>query len=112
MIDYTVACFIHFLARVPAFVEEATKEFSPYTESSRIASLFVEALLRADQPRSSELACIVLKVTERMAHFVDREEPTSDKVHKAAYVLKYVVEKRCPDLGAMETSLQGVARGC
>jgi hypothetical protein len=112
MIDFVVACFVHFLARVPVFGEEANSAVTAYPESTRIASLFVEALLRADQPKGSELARVVLRVTERMNHFIDREDPTSDKVHTAAYVLKYVVEKRCPDLGETEKSLQGVTRGC
>jgi len=53
-----------------------------------------------------------LRVTERMGHFIDREEPASDKVHRAAFVLKYVVERRCPELGAIDKTLQGASRGC
>jgi hypothetical protein len=112
LIDYAVACFIHFLARLPAFVEEANSPVSAYPESTRIASFFVEALLRADQPKGSELASIVLRVTERVGHFIDKEDPTSDKVHRAAYVIKYVVEKRRPELGAINKALQGVPCGC
>jgi len=112
MIDFVVACFIHFLARVPAFIEEASAPVSEYHESTCIASLIFEAILRCDQPKSFELAGIVLRVTERVNHFVDREDPWSDKVHKAAYVVKYVAEKRCPELGKRENTLQGVSRGC
>jgi len=112
LVDFAVAYFLHFLARVPAFIEEANLSASAFQESTRISTLFVEALLRADQPKSYELARIVLRVTERVRLFVDKEDPTSDKVQKAAYVLKYVVEKLCPQIGAIDKTLQGVSRGC
>lgn len=112
LVDFAVAYFLHFLARVPAFMEEANLSASAFQESTRISTLFVEALLRADQPKSYELARIVLRVTERVRLFVDKEDPTSDKVQKAAYVLKYVVEKLCPQIGAIDKTLQGVSRGC
>jgi hypothetical protein len=105
LLDFAVACFIHFLARVPAFVEEASKPVSPYTESSCISNFFAEALFRIDPLQSAEFGSTVLRVTERVSHFVDREDPRSDNVHKAAYVLKYVMEKR---LGRADRQLQPV----
>jgi len=111
LLDFAVACFIHFLARLPEFVKEASQKFSAYPESSQISSLFVEALMHVEQPKSTELSSIVLRVTERVHLFVDREDPTSDMVHKAAQVLKYTMEKRCPGLGRIDKTLQGVCRG-
>jgi len=107
MLDYAVACFVHFLSRVPAFVEEANMSLTAFVESSRISAVFVEALLRADPSRSADLATTVLKVTERVNQFVDREAPRSNRVHKAAYVLRHVMEKRCPELGKLDIKLQG-----
>lgn len=111
LLDFAVACFIHFLARLPAFVQEASAKYSAFTESSQISSLFVEALVHVEPPKSTELSSIVLRVTERVHLFVDREDPTSDMVHKAAQVLKYTMEKRCPELGKIDKTLQGVCRG-
>jgi len=107
LLDFAVACFVHFLSRVPAFVEEANMVLTAFIESSRISAFFVEALLRTDPSKSADLATTVLKVTERVHHFVDREAPNSDKIHKAAYVLKHVMEKRCPELGKLDVTLKG-----
>lgn len=107
LLDYAVACFVHFLSRVPAFVEEANMALTAFVESSSISAFFVEALLRTDPSRSADLATAVLKVTGRVQHFVDCDDPTSDKIHKAAYVLKHVMEKRCPELGKLDVKLQG-----
>lgn len=78
-----------------------------FVESSRISAFFVEALLRVDPTKSADLATTVLKVTGRVNQFVDREAPKSDRIHKAAYVLKHVMEKRCPELGKLDVKLQG-----
>lgn len=47
-----------------------------------------------------------------MRYFVDREDPSSDAVHRAGSVLRYVAEKRCPELGLQGAALlHGAARG-
>eukprot|EP00933_Yihiella_yeosuensis_P050220 TRINITY_DN47995_c0_g1_i1.p1 TRINITY_DN47995_c0_g1~~TRINITY_DN47995_c0_g1_i1.p1 ORF type:complete len:915 (-),score=214.66 TRINITY_DN47995_c0_g1_i1:165-2909(-) len=112
LLDYTVACFIHFLSRLDVFRKEASAKASAFPESSKVSAYFCEALLRSDLHRGAELAGVALRVCDRVRYFVDKEEPKSDAVHRAASVLRYVVEKRCPELGVQGGALlQGASRG-
>jgi len=112
LLDYSVACFVHFLSRLELFKREASAKASAYPESSKVSAFFFEALLRSDPQKGVELAGVALRVCERVRYFVDREEPTSDAVHRSASVLRYVIEKRCPELGVQGAALlQGSTRG-
>jgi len=81
---------------------------SDYAKSSCLSVFFTDAFLRADPLRSAELAEVVLRVCDRVRRFVDRENPESDAVHKAAHVLRYVVEKRS---SSRSSSLHSAGRG-
>jgi hypothetical protein len=112
LLDFAVACFVHFLSRLDLFKLEASASASAFPISSKISAFFCEALLRSDQHQAAELAGVALRVCDRVRYFVDREEPHSDLIHRAASVLRYVVEKRCPELGVQGAALlQGAARG-
>ncbi|CAE8598878.1 unnamed protein product [Polarella glacialis] len=112
LLDFSVACFIHFLSRLSVFKKEAAAAASAFPESSKVSVFFCEALLRSDPTRAPELAGVALRVCDRVRYFVDKEDPTSDAIHKAASVLRYVVEKRCPELGVQGSALlQNAARG-
>ena len=46
------------------------------------------------------------------SYWQNQEDPTSDAVHRAGSVLRYVAEKRCPELGLQGAALlQGAASG-
>lgn len=112
LLDLCIACFIHFLSRNEEFIAEAAVSTSAFPTSSRIAFFFAEALLRNELHGNTEIAGVVLRVVDRVRYFVDRECPESDAVHKAAHVLRYVVEKQFPQLGAHGvTLLQGASEG-
>lgn len=111
LLDYAIACFLHFLSRMNIFCEEVAATMSAFPESTRVSVFFAEALLRCDPQRTVELAGICLRVCDRVRYFVDKENPSSDAVHRAANVLRYVVEKRCPELGAQGAALQSAQRG-
>lgn len=111
MLDVVISSFIHFLSRLKAFVAEATVTVSAYLHSSRICTCFVDSLLQEDPARNMEVARLALRVIDRVRHFVDREHPTSDLIHKAANALRYVVEKRCPELGARKGPPSGKSPG-
>jgi len=104
LLDYAVACFIHFLTRLDVFVTEAASTAFPV--SARISIFFVEALLRDEPLLSVSNAGIVLRVADRVRHFVDREDPCSDRVQRAACILRYAVENRCPKVSAELSSTQ------
>jgi len=111
LLDFAVACFVHFLSRLDCFVTEATAAASAYPTSSKIASFFCEALLKSHSTKGVELAAVALRVCDRTRFFVDKEAPRSDAVHRASHVLRYVLEKRCPELGKDNAVLQGASRG-
>lgn len=76
----------------------------------QVAGFFCDALLRSEPQHSAELLGVALRVCDRVRYFVDREEPSSDAVHRAGSVLRYVAEKRCPELGLQGPALlQGAA---
>mmetsp|Transcript_23020 Transcript_23020/g.41567 ORF Transcript_23020/g.41567 Transcript_23020/m.41567 type:complete len:1383 (-) Transcript_23020:174-4322(-) len=106
LLDVSVACFLHFLSRLEVFKSEASAAASAFPESSKVSAFFCEAVLRIG-PTNSEHAAVMLRVCDRVRFFVDREEPTSDAVHRAASVLRYVVEKRFPELGVGGAALHG-----
>lgn len=112
LLDFAVACFVHFLSRLDTFKTEVSAKAPIYTESSKVAEFFCEALLRCDATHSAELAGVALRVCDRVRYFMDREDPTSDAVQRAGSVLRYVAEKRCPELGLQGAALlHGAARG-
>eukprot|EP00927_Polykrikos_kofoidii_P050233 TRINITY_DN44153_c0_g1_i1.p1 TRINITY_DN44153_c0_g1~~TRINITY_DN44153_c0_g1_i1.p1 ORF type:complete len:1307 (+),score=203.04 TRINITY_DN44153_c0_g1_i1:52-3921(+) len=98
LLDLSVACFLHFLSRLGIFLQEASAKNPAYRGSSKYAAFFVEALFRVDPRGGSTLAVAALQVCDKVRFFVDRERPTSDGVHKAAYVLRHVLERRCPEI--------------
>jgi len=104
MVQYAVACFLHFLSRLDVFATEAAAASSAFTESTGIAMFFLDVLLKCDPARSLlqtiEVADATVQVCDQMRYYVDREEPDSDHVYKAASVLRYVAERRCPELVA------------
>ncbi|CAE7593276.1 Pds5a [Symbiodinium sp. CCMP2456] len=109
LLDFSVACFVHFLSRLQIFEREAAA-VSAFPESSKVSSFFCEALLHCDS-QGAELLGTALRVCDRTRYFVDREDRTSS-VRTAASVLRYVAEKRCPELGLQAAALlQGAARG-
>ncbi|OLP88562.1 Sister chromatid cohesion protein PDS5-like A [Symbiodinium microadriaticum] len=109
LLDFSVACFVHFLSRLQIFEREAAA-VSAFPESSKVSSFFCEALLHCDS-QGAELLGTALRVCDRTRYFVDREDCTSS-VRTAASVLRYVAEKRCPELGLQAAALlQGAARG-
>ena len=110
LVEFAIACFIHFLSSVDVFQREVSLSASSFPNSSRMCHLLCEALLRSDVQHSMELAWTVLQVCDRTLDFVDRENPASDAIHKAASVLRYVIEKRCPSLAGKPTDAQ-VTRG-
>eukprot|EP00435_Cladocopium_sp_Y103_P052134 s1152_g16.t1 len=104
LLDFAVACFVHFLSRLDIFKKEVSARISAFPESSKVAAFFCEALLRCDAPHSAELLGVALRVCDR--------DPSSDAVHRAGSVLRYVAEKRCPELGLQGAALlHGAARG-
>lgn len=109
-LDVCVACFIHFLSRLDFFLAEANSSASAFPQSTRVAAFFVEALLRADVGGAAALASAALCVVGAMRNYVDRDAPESDALDKAAYVLRHVLEKRCPEFGGRR-DLDGV-RAC
>eukprot|EP00929_Paragymnodinium_shiwhaense_P089752 TRINITY_DN49944_c0_g1_i3.p1 TRINITY_DN49944_c0_g1~~TRINITY_DN49944_c0_g1_i3.p1 ORF type:complete len:1675 (-),score=485.79 TRINITY_DN49944_c0_g1_i3:112-5073(-) len=111
LIEVAVACFLHFLSRLGAFLEEAGAASSAYPESSRVCSLFVEALLKCEMGRPGDLGQAVLRVCERVRYFVDKEAPESEAVHKAGNVLRYVVEKRCPEATQKKDAAEALKPG-
>ncbi|CAE7910232.1 Pds5a, partial [Symbiodinium necroappetens] len=109
LLDFSVACFVHFLSRLQIFEREAAA-VSAFPESSKVSCFFCEALLHCDS-QGAELLGTALRVCDRTRYFVDREDCTSS-VRTAASVLRYVAEKRCPELGLQAAALlQGAARG-
>lgn len=113
-LDIATACFVHFLSRLDPFTREASATASAYPESSKISEVFCEALLRCEPSRKpTELGVVALRVCDRVRYFEDRGRPGSNAVHKAASVLRHVVEKHCPDLGKRVAGLllQGGPRG-
>lgn len=112
LIDFAIACFVHYLSSLDVFASEASAEASAFPESTRISTFFVEALLHCEPSRGMEFAGVALRVADRVKHFVDRENPSSDGVQRSANVLRYTVEKRCPELGVHGAALlRGAARG-
>lgn len=112
LLDFAVACFVHFLSRLDVFKKEVAEKVSAFPDSSKVAAFFCDALLRCDVQHSAELLGVALRVCDRVRYFVDREDPSSDAVHRAGCVLRYVCEKRCPELGLQGAQLlQGAARG-
>jgi len=112
LLDFVVACFVHFLSRLDVFKREVSAAASAFPESSKVSAFFCEALLRSDPQKGAENAGVALRVCDRVRYFVDREEPASDAIQRAASVLRYVVEKRCPELGVQGSALlQGAERG-
>lgn len=109
LLDYVAACFIHFIAHLDCFLEEAAVAVTAYPQSTKVANFFCEALLRCEPQQCNELGTVVLKVCDRVRFFVDREEPTTDHIHRAAWVLRYAMEKKCLNLGKLDLA-QG-ARG-
>ena len=109
LLEFALACFIHFLSSIDVFRKEASALASCFPNSSKMCSFLHEALLRSDTQHTMELACTVLQVCRRSLDFVDREQPASDAVHKAAGVLRHVVERRCPSLlvPLVDTKAQG-----
>ena len=103
LLEFAIACFIHFLSSAEIFQREVSEPASAFPNSSKICSFLCEALLRSDVQHCMELAWTVLQVCDRTLDFVDREQPASDAVHKAASVLRYIVEKRCPSLAGQVT---------
>eukprot|EP00929_Paragymnodinium_shiwhaense_P036541 TRINITY_DN19569_c0_g2_i2.p1 TRINITY_DN19569_c0_g2~~TRINITY_DN19569_c0_g2_i2.p1 ORF type:complete len:1540 (-),score=368.30 TRINITY_DN19569_c0_g2_i2:178-4797(-) len=97
LIDYAVACFLHFLSRLDVFFVEATADASNFQGSSRVCSFFLSALLQSDPSKATDLAGAVLRVTNNARQFIDRENPAADIISKAANVLRHVAEKRCAD---------------
>lgn len=112
LLDFSVACFVHFLSRLDVFQQEVAAAVSAFPLSSQVSAFFCDALLRSDPQQSAEFAGVALRVCDRVRYFVDREDPSSDAVHRAASVLRYVVEKRCPELGMQSgVLLQEAKRG-
>eukprot|EP00930_Biecheleria_cincta_P034145 TRINITY_DN23615_c0_g1_i1.p1 TRINITY_DN23615_c0_g1~~TRINITY_DN23615_c0_g1_i1.p1 ORF type:complete len:1429 (+),score=252.04 TRINITY_DN23615_c0_g1_i1:62-4348(+) len=112
LLDFSIACFIHFISRLDVFLQEISLVASAFPESSKVAEFFIEAMLGCDLHQSAELAGVALRVCDRVRYFVDREHPKSDAVHKAAFVLRHVVEKRCPQMGIQSSALlQGSKEG-
>ncbi|CAK9082100.1 Sister chromatid cohesion protein PDS5 homolog A [Durusdinium trenchii] len=110
LLDFAVACFVHFLSRLDVFKKEVAEKVSAFPDSSKVAAFFCDALLRCDVQHSAELLGVALRVCDRVRYFVDREDPSSDAVHRAGCVLRYVCEKRCPELGLQGAQLlQGAA---
>jgi hypothetical protein len=106
LVDFSVACFVHFVSRLEVFRAEATG-VTAFPKSTKIATFFCKALMRSDATRSHELAGDALRVCDCIRHWVDREDPRSDAVHRVSQVLTYAVEKRCPKANL----LQGASRG-
>ncbi|CAE7185596.1 Pds5a, partial [Symbiodinium necroappetens] len=106
LLEFAIACFIHFLSTVEIFRKEMSAPASSFPNSSKMCSFLCEALLRSDSQHCMELAWTVIQVCDRTLDFVDREEPASDAVHKAASVLRYVIEKRCPSLAGQVAETQ------
>lgn len=112
LVDFVVASFLHFLSRLDVFLAEATAKASAFQESTKISVFFVDAIVRGEPSQATESIAIALRVCERIRYFVDRENPGSDAVHRAAHVLRYVVERRCPELGKKgKALLLGAPRG-
>lgn len=112
LLDFSVACFVHFLSRLDVFQQEVAAAVSAFPLSSQVSAFFCDALLRSDPQQSAEFAGVALRVCDRVRYFVDRDDPSSDSVHRAASVLRYVVEKRCPELGMQSgVLLQEAKRG-
>mmetsp|Transcript_107917 Transcript_107917/g.232455 ORF Transcript_107917/g.232455 Transcript_107917/m.232455 type:complete len:395 (+) Transcript_107917:1765-2949(+) len=101
LVDLCVASFIHFLSHLDLFEEEAAAAASAYPQSGRIAGFFVEALVRCAHGRAPELLRAAMRVVDCTRHFVDRDRPDSDALHKAASVLRHVIEKKCPEIGPL-----------
>ncbi|CAJ1417138.1 unnamed protein product [Effrenium voratum] len=74
LLDFSVACFVHFLSRLEIFKREAAAKASAFPESSKVSAFFCEALMRCDAPHASELLGVALRVCDRVRYFVDREE--------------------------------------
>jgi len=110
LLDYVVACFLHFLSRLAILLREAAATASSYPDSSKVAAFFVEALLRAEPQRSTPLLGNVLGVCDRVQYFVDRDLPASDAVQRASFVLRHVAERRCTEIGAQAVQLRQAAR--
>lgn len=111
LLDFVTACFVHFLSRMELFRGEATASASAFPDSTKVSTFYCDALLGCDPSQSTELASVVLRVCDRVRYFVDKEDPTSDAVHRAASVLRYAMEKRCPDLGARGAAMLQGSRG-
>lgn len=111
LLDYSVACFVHYLSHLNAFIEESSLAATAFPVSTRAATYFVDALLKSDPSKTTELAGIALHITESMRHFVDRERTAGDRISKAAWVLRYALEKQCPELASRSaTRLQSATR--
>ncbi|CAJ1362733.1 unnamed protein product [Effrenium voratum] len=97
VLDYCIACFIHFLSNLELFQFEASAAASAFQRSSKLCSFLCDALLRHDMAHiKGEFASVTLQVCDRVRYFVDRERPDADLVQKASSVLRYVVEKQWP----------------
>ena len=110
LLEFALACFIHFLSSIEVFRKEASVTASSFPNSSKMCSLLCESLLRSDTQHAMELACAVLQVCDRTLEFVDREQPASDAVHKAASVLRYVIERCCPSLAGQTIAIPAKSR--
>eukprot|EP00403_Amphidinium_massartii_P001663 CAMPEP_0178378994 /NCGR_PEP_ID=MMETSP0689_2-20121128/4712_1 /TAXON_ID=160604 /ORGANISM="Amphidinium massartii, Strain CS-259" /LENGTH=1290 /DNA_ID=CAMNT_0019999079 /DNA_START=26 /DNA_END=3898 /DNA_ORIENTATION=+ len=111
LLDYLVACFVHFLSHLDCLEEEADALLSQYKATTQVVSLLAEALVLCDeQAHTSEFAGAALRITERVRFFVDRERPQSELIQKAAQCLKYGVEKRCSDMRQLAAAM-GQQRG-
>eukprot|EP00428_Durinskia_dybowskii_P059357 CAMPEP_0170329254 /NCGR_PEP_ID=MMETSP0116_2-20130129/65542_1 /TAXON_ID=400756 /ORGANISM="Durinskia baltica, Strain CSIRO CS-38" /LENGTH=311 /DNA_ID=CAMNT_0010582387 /DNA_START=1 /DNA_END=933 /DNA_ORIENTATION=- len=114
LLDVATACFVHFLSRLEPFAREAEATASAYPRSSQVCELFCEALLRCEPNRKpTELGIVALRVCDRVRYFEDVDRPGDSSVHKAAGVLRHVIEKHCPDLGkkAHSSAMQGAQFG-
>mmetsp|Transcript_49476 Transcript_49476/g.111011 ORF Transcript_49476/g.111011 Transcript_49476/m.111011 type:complete len:1260 (+) Transcript_49476:18-3797(+) len=96
LLDFLLACFVHFLSHLDCLASEAEAILSPYKATTVVVGLLAEALIQCDeQTQSAEFAGAALRITERVRFFVDRERPDSDLIQKAAQCVKYGVEKSC-----------------
>jgi len=108
LLEVAAACFLHYLSHLRLFLEEAAAEKSAFPLGSQIADFFVAALTAALAGRGAELSQIAVRIADRARYVMDRD-PGADPqaLQKAAYVLRYVAEKRCRELGAAVPSPVG-----
>eukprot|EP00913_Durusdinium_trenchii_P016029 g15066.t1 len=60
LLDFAVACFVHFLSRLDVFKKEVAEKVSAFPDSSKVAAFFCDALLRCDVQHSAELLGVAL----------------------------------------------------